>query len=87
MLDRLRVVPDGCVVEVLRGVRLTGALYFEVSAAHPWVAVTPSMKRIGASMMPDAEHVIPFHIMVAGHGWAMPRDRSVDPGKWSPATS
>ncbi len=67
--------------EVLRGVRLTGALYFEVNAAHPWVAVTPSMKRIGASMMPGAEHVIPFHIMVAGHGWAMPRDRSVQPAK------
>ena len=63
--------------EVLRAVRLSGAMYFEVSAAHPWVAVTPSMKRIGASMMPDAEHVIPFHIMVSGHGWAMPRDRSV----------
>jgi len=67
--------------EVLRAVRLTGALYFEVSAAHPWVAVTPSMEKIGASMMPDAEHVIPFHIMVAGHGWAMPRDRSVAPSK------
>jgi AraC-like DNA-binding protein len=67
--------------EVLRALRLTGALYFEVSAAHPWVAVTPSMKRIGASMMPSAEHVIPFHIMVSGQGWAMPRDRSVAPLK------
>jgi AraC-like DNA-binding protein len=67
--------------EVLRAVRLTGALYFEVSAAHPWVTVTPSMKRIGAAMMPSAEHVIPFHVMVFGHCWAMPRDRSVAPSK------
>ncbi len=67
--------------EVLRAVRLSGAMYFEVSAAHPWVAVTPSMKRIGASMLPDAEHVIPFHIMVSGESWAMPRDRSVAPSK------
>jgi AraC-like DNA-binding protein len=65
--------------EVLRAVRLTGALYFEVNAAHPWVALTPSMRQIGAAMMPGAEHVIPFHIMVAGHAWAMPEDRSVPP--------
>ena len=67
------------VSEVLRAVRLTGALYFEVSAARPWVAVTPSMKQIGATMMPGAGHVIPFHIMVAGRGWAMPEDGSMPP--------
>lgn len=65
--------------EVLRGVRLSGALYFEVNAAHPWVALTPSMRDIGAAMMPGAEHVIPFHIMVAGHAWARPEDRSLPP--------
>jgi AraC-like DNA-binding protein len=70
--------------EVLRAVRLTGALYFEVSAAHPWIAVTPSMKAIGAAMMPGAEHVIPFHIMVAGAGWVAPRDLSLEPSKIDP---
>jgi AraC-like DNA-binding protein len=67
--------------EVLRGVRLTGALYFEVSASHPWITVTPSMKQIGATMMPSAEHVIPFHVMLVGHGWAMTRDHSIAPSK------
>lgn len=65
--------------QVLRAVRLTGALYFEVSAAHPWVAVTPSMKQIGATMMPGTEHVIPFHVFLFGRCWAMPQDRSVEP--------
>lgn len=65
--------------EVLRAVRLSGALYFEVNAAHPWVALTPSMRDIGSAMMPGAEHVIPFHIMVSGQAWAMPEDRSVAP--------
>jgi AraC-like DNA-binding protein len=65
--------------EVLRTVRLTGALYFDVKAARPWVAITPSMEQIGASVMPHAEHVIPFHIMVSGQAWAVPQDRSVPP--------
>ena len=65
--------------EVLRAVRLSGALYFEVNAAHPWVALTPAMSDIGAAMMPGAGHVIPFHIMITGHAWAMPEDRSVPP--------
>lgn len=65
--------------EVLRAVRLTGALYFEVHAAHPWVAVNPSMRQIGPAVMPDAEHVIPFHILLSGEAWAMPADRSLPP--------
>ena len=75
------LTPVDVLSEVLRAVRLTGALYFEVSAAHPWVTVTPSMKQIGATMMPSAEHVIPFHVMVFGQCWAMPRDGSVAPSK------
>ena len=58
--------------DVLRAVRLTGALYFDVSAAHPWIATTPSMKQIGTAVMPGAGHVIPFHVMVSARGWARP---------------
>jgi AraC-like DNA-binding protein len=40
---------------------------------------------IKAAVMPEAEHVIPFHIVTLGRAWAMPEDRSlpasaVDPG-------
>jgi AraC-like DNA-binding protein len=63
--------------DVLRAVRLTGALYFEISAARPWIAATPSMKDIGATMMPDAGHVIPFHVMVSAQGWAKTDDGSL----------
>jgi AraC-like DNA-binding protein len=56
--------------EVLRAVRLTGAIYFDVSARAPWVAETPSMSTICASVMPEAEHVIAFHIMLDGGCWA-----------------
>jgi AraC-like DNA-binding protein len=64
---------------VLQAVRLTGALYFDVSAAAPWVVVTPAMQRIGTALMPDAEHVIPFHMVVSGAGWARPDDASLPP--------
>jgi AraC-like DNA-binding protein len=71
--------------EVLRVVRLTGAMYFEVTAACPWVTKSPPTRLIKAAVMPEAEHVIPFHIVTLGRAWAMPEDRSlpasaVDPG-------
>ena len=65
--------------DVLRAVRLTSALYFEVSAAKPWIAATLQMKEVGATMMPGVGHVIPFHAMVSAHGWARPEDRAVPP--------
>ena len=71
--------------EVLRVVRLTGAVYFEVTAACPWISQTPPTSLIKAAVMPQAGHVIPFHIVTLGRAWAMLEDRSVpaiavDPG-------
>src|SRR5262245_60991858 len=63
--------------EVLRVVRLTGAVYFEVTAAYPWVTISPSTKRIASAVMPHAQHIIAFHIVTLGRAWAMPEDRSV----------
>lgn len=52
--------------DVMRAISLKGALYFEVHASHPWISMNPSMEQIGASMMPDADYVIPFHIVLLG---------------------
>ncbi len=74
--------------DVLRAVRLTSALCFEVSASQPWIAATLHMKEVGATMMPGAGHVIPFHMrwspLAAGRGPTIP---SCDPRPSSPATS
>jgi AraC-like DNA-binding protein len=67
--------------EVLRAVRLTGAIYFDVTARAPWVAETPSMTSICGNVMPDAEHVIAFHIMLDGWCWAGVGDGSEAPVK------
>jgi AraC-like DNA-binding protein len=65
--------------EVLRAVRLTGAIYFDVTAHAPWVAETPPVARICGEVMPEFEHVIAFHIMLDGWCWAHLADDSAPP--------
>jgi AraC-like DNA-binding protein len=62
--------------DVLRAVRLTGAIYFDVTARTPWVAETPAASNICANVMPDFEHVVAFHIMMDGACWAQVADLS-----------
>jgi AraC-like DNA-binding protein len=65
--------------EVLRAVRLTGAVFFDVDASAPFVATTPASVKIAASVMPEAEHVIMFHAVTAGGCWAELEDGSEPP--------
>lgn len=67
--------------DVLKAVRLTGAVYFDVRARCPWVAETPATSRICARIMPEFEHVIAFHIMMDGWCWAQLADESEPPVK------
>lgn len=62
--------------DVLREVRLTGAVYFDVHAGAPWVAATPGSASICADVMPEFEHVIGFHVVLDGRGWAQLIDES-----------
>lgn len=55
--------------DVLRSVRLRGALYFHVSGKRDWVAEAPPSREIAAAVMPGSEHVIEFHAMISGAGW------------------
>ncbi len=52
--------------EVLRAVRLQGAVFFDVHAKAPWVAEAPPAHRIGPYIMPGIEHVIEYHVVTAG---------------------
>ena len=63
--------------DVLRAVRLSGAIFFDVEATSPWIAETPPMAEIAGSVMPEAEHVIGFHAVLSGSCWAELGDRSV----------
>lgn len=65
--------------DVLRSVRLTGAIYFDVRAGAPWVAESPAVSAICSRVMPEFEHVIAFHIMLDGWCWAQVADQTEDP--------
>lgn len=65
--------------EVLRAVRLTGAVFFDVTARAPWVAENPPLASICARVMPDFERVIAFHILLDGECWAQLGDDSQPP--------
>jgi AraC-like DNA-binding protein len=52
--------------DVLRAVRLTGAVYFDIRARAPWVAETPPMAEIQDRVMPGFERVIFFHVLLDG---------------------
>lgn len=65
--------------DVLRAVRLTGAIFFDVEARAPWVAATPQASLIGSRVMPQSEHVIMFHAVTLGSCWAELLDGSMPP--------
>ena len=69
--------------DVLRAVRLTGAVFFDMEAHSPWVGTTPATATISNLVMPDAAHVICFHVLTAGTCWAELADRSAPPVKLS----
>ncbi|NUZ06613.1 AraC family transcriptional regulator [Piscinibacter koreensis] len=56
--------------DVLRSVRLRGAVFFYVSCGDEWASVAPPASMLGPVVMPGAEHVIAYHLMARGDGWA-----------------
>lgn len=65
--------------DVMRAISLKGALYFDVHASDPWISMNPSMEQIGSSMMPEMDHVIPFHIILEGNIFTKLGDDSYGP--------
>lgn len=56
--------------EVLRTVRLRGAVFYYVSFRDAWAAEAPPASEIAEAVLPGAEHVIEFHLIAKGNGWA-----------------
>ncbi len=56
--------------DVLRSVRLRGAVFYYVSCSDDWVAEAPAARDIAGAVMPGAEHVLAYHLMAKGDGWA-----------------
>jgi AraC-like DNA-binding protein len=55
--------------ELLRAVRLRGAIFYYVDGISPWVAETPHARDIVAAILPGAEHLIEYHVVTRGTCW------------------
>ena len=55
--------------DVLRTIRLTGALFFPLEASSPWADEIPSAMRLVSCILPAAQHVVSYHIVSAGSCW------------------
>ena len=55
--------------DVLRAVRLRGALFYYVSGTRNWAAEAPASRDIAAAVMPDSEHVMEYHVVTRGSCW------------------
>lgn len=55
--------------DVLRSVRLRGAVFFYVSCRDDWVAASPAASDIAEAVLPGAEHMLGYHLIVKGSSW------------------
>jgi len=56
--------------DVLRSVKLTGALFFTVDASAPWCVDVPHTNDYRSILLRQARHLISYHIVVEGGGFA-----------------
>jgi len=67
-------VPQGAadpLSDVLRMVKLSGALFFLVDASSPWGVKVPAARAFAPIILPRARHVVSYHIVTQGAGWAI----------------
>lgn len=56
--------------DLLRSVRLRGAVFYYVSYRGEWAAEASSAREIADAVMPGCEHVMEYHMLAKGNGWA-----------------
>ena len=62
--------------DVLRTVRLSGAVFFLVDATSPWVIEVPDGAALAPALPPRPQHVISYHVVTAGSCWGALPDGS-----------
>ena len=56
--------------DVLRTVKLKGALFFMIDATSPWCVEVPRAGDFADIILPSARHVVSYHVAVEGQGLA-----------------
>lgn len=57
--------------DVLRMVKLTGAVFHLVDASFPWGVEIPPAHAYASIILPRAQHIVSYHIILKGSGWAV----------------
>jgi AraC-like DNA-binding protein len=52
--------------DLLKTVRLTGAVFFDIAAQEPWAVASPPRELILPKILPGADHLIAYHVVTAG---------------------
>ena len=50
--------------EVLRLVRLTGAVFLKAEFTAPWAVASPPSHVLAGSLLPHADHFVEYHLVV-----------------------
>lgn len=56
--------------DVLKAVRLHGAIFFDVDACAPWVMEAPRSSLLVPLIMPGVDHIIEYHVIAQGSCFA-----------------
>lgn len=56
--------------EVLKAVKLNGALFYNAEFSAPWCAHSVDARTVTSHLSPNSQHVIIFHLLTEGHGYA-----------------
>jgi AraC-like DNA-binding protein len=55
--------------DVLSAVRLSGSIFFDVTARSPWVAEAPPAAQLAGEVTLGAQHAIEYHVVTRGSCW------------------
>jgi len=55
--------------DVLRTVRLRGAVFFMLESSAPWSSAMPDGERLAPILVPQAQQIISFHVITEGTCW------------------
>ena len=61
--------PTDTLSAVLEAVHLTGAVFFLVEGAAPWVAEAPASTQLAPVILQDAQHIVSYHVITQGSCW------------------
>src|SRR5580704_6707605 len=60
--------------EVLSAVKLKGALFFNAEFSAPWGIASPRSDTMVPALLPDAEHLVIFHLLIEGSAFVQLED-------------